>query len=69
MRQNEAIRRLEKILGRKPMHADECTGDAETCRIDECMICGVRDCPHMEPLHYHHDGCPACYWTINKCTF
>ena len=17
-------------------------------------------CPHAEPLHYHHDGCPAC---------
>lgn len=26
----------------------------------ECMACGVRDCPHGEPLHYHHDGCPAC---------
>ena len=20
----------------------------------------VSDCPHDEPLHYHHDGCPAC---------
>lgn len=18
------------------------------------------DCPHKEPLHYHHDGCPVC---------
>jgi hypothetical protein len=26
----------------------------------ECMACGVRDCPYSEPLHYHHDGCPAC---------
>lgn len=26
----------------------------------ECLACGVRDCPHDEPLHYHHDGCPAC---------
>jgi len=26
----------------------------------ECIICGFRDCPHGEPLHYHHDGCPAC---------
>jgi len=17
-------------------------------------------CPHSEPLHYHHDGCPSC---------
>lgn len=26
----------------------------------ECLLCGVLDCPHGEPLHYHHDGCPAC---------
>jgi len=26
-----------------------------------CIICGWRDCPHKEPLHYHHDGCPACF--------
>lgn len=19
-----------------------------------------KDCPYNEPLHYHHDGCPAC---------
>lgn len=30
------------------------------CPDPECMVCGVRDCPHFEPLHYHHDGCPAC---------
>ena len=30
------------------------------CDDDECMLCGYRDCPHNEPLHYHHDGCPAC---------
>lgn len=23
------------------------------------MIAGALDCPHHEPLHYHHDGCPA----------
>lgn len=26
----------------------------------ECMVCGVIICPHHEPFHYHHDGCPAC---------
>lgn len=31
------------------------------CDDAECMVCGVRDCPHGEPLHYHHDECPACY--------
>lgn len=32
----------------------------KNCDEDECIYCGYRDCPHQEPLHYHHDGCPAC---------
>jgi len=54
---------LSAILkrGSNPEYDNNCTGDIETCKNDECMICGVRDCPHDEPLHYHHDGCPACY--------
>ncbi|MEK6883772.1 MAG: hypothetical protein AABY22_29355 [Nanoarchaeota archaeon] len=32
------------------------------CNDSECIICGYRDCPHHEPLHYHHDGCPACLY-------
>lgn len=30
------------------------------CTVSECMLCGELDCPFGEPLHYHHDGCPAC---------
>lgn len=26
----------------------------------ECMTCGAFVCPYGEPLHFHHDGCPAC---------
>lgn len=22
------------------------------------LIAGALDCPHREPMHYHHDGCP-----------
>jgi len=40
--------------------APACTGNADTCPVDECIVCGERDCPHHDPLHYHHDGCPAC---------
>ena len=32
------------------------------CDDNECMICSVRDCPHEEVMHYHHDGCPVCYY-------
>lgn len=31
-----------------------------TPRDVECLPCGVDECPYCEPLHYHHDGCPAC---------
>ena len=24
-------------------------------------------CEHEEPLHFHHDGCPACYNVCNSC--
>lgn len=60
MTQDEAIDVLESILGRELLAFDDCTGDAATCPIAECMLCGVRDCKGSEPLHYHHDGCPYC---------
>jgi hypothetical protein len=44
-----------------PRNECECTGNTDTCEVPECERCAVRDCPHKEPLHYHHDGCPACY--------
>jgi hypothetical protein len=30
------------------------------CSDQECLRCGELVCPHDEPLHFHHDGCPAC---------
>jgi hypothetical protein len=40
----------------------ECTGATETCTAEsgECTYCSIRECPFSEPLHFHHDGCPAC---------
>lgn len=34
---------------------NECNADG-----GECIVCGMLVCPHGEPLHFHHDGCPAC---------
>lgn len=31
------------------------------CEDAECLTCGERCCPWSEPLHFHHDGCPACH--------
>lgn len=33
---------------------------AEDCPIGECEVCAVRDCPHGDAMHHHHDGCPSC---------
>lgn len=30
------------------------------CPDAECSECAKVVCPHGEPLHFHHDGCPAC---------
>lgn len=30
------------------------------CPDAECGLCGEVICPYHEPLHFHHDGCPAC---------
>lgn len=38
----------------------------DQCTVPECMDCGYRDCPYAEPLHYHHDGCPACAPTAKE---
>lgn len=30
------------------------------CSDGECLACARIVCPYHEPLHFHHDGCPAC---------
>lgn len=30
------------------------------CKVDECSTCAEIVCKHHDPLHFHHDGCPAC---------
>lgn len=40
---------------------------ADECSTDECVVCAERDCPYREPLHYHHDGCPACWSAERAC--
>lgn len=35
------------------------------CLRDECLLCGVMDCPDGHIEHYFHDGCPSCYNKLN----
>lgn len=39
---------------------DDPKHDMISCSVSECEDCAVILCPHKEPLHTHHDGCPAC---------
>lgn len=64
--QAEARKILEQIIGRELHFEYDRCGNTQTCPIEECMLCGVRDCPGYEPLHYHHDGCPYCYTEKNR---
>jgi len=41
--------------------SEKCTLDPQTCKEAECFACSVLMCPHAEPMHLHHDGCPACH--------
>jgi hypothetical protein len=42
-------------------HDDDPAHDETECVAAECSACGVVTCPKNEPLHYHHDKCPACH--------
>jgi len=30
------------------------------CEDAECDECAMIICPHADPMHFHHDGCPSC---------
>jgi hypothetical protein len=30
------------------------------CSDEDCAPCAMTECGFREPLHRHHDGCPAC---------
>lgn len=33
---------------------------SKMCGVGECAVCSIVFCPYGEPMHFHHDGCPAC---------
>jgi hypothetical protein len=43
---------------------DPTSGPCEPrCDEEYCAGCAMAECPHREPLHRHHDGCPACFYS------
>lgn len=51
----------EQHLAELRAKADRLVNECQGVNGDgECSECGEICCPHGEPLHFHHDGCPAC---------
>lgn len=48
-----------RYLGNEPALVCMCA-PGHTPESAGCLMHGAQDCPKGEPLHYHHDGCPAC---------
>lgn len=38
---------------------DDPAHNENECYAADCTACAVVRCPRQEPLHFHHDGCPA----------
>jgi hypothetical protein len=51
---------LEYSQGFVDLSREDLVEHPQACGLDECWICGMRDCPHNAPEHYWHDGCPSC---------
>jgi hypothetical protein len=47
-------------------HCD-CRPGFNDCAAIECVACGRDVCPHGDPFHYHHDGCPSCSDSAPPC--
>jgi len=50
---------LRAALG---LRTAQCDALLNHCDKDngECGECGRIICPHKDPMHFHHDGCPSC---------
>lgn len=50
---------VHSLLGMDPENDSPCE---PRCEEEYCAGCAMAECPHKEPLHRHHDGCPACWF-------
>lgn len=43
---------MDQLIGHPP---------TSECHVDECNVCGFRDCSNENDAHYYKDGCPDCH--------
>lgn len=59
--QNQAHDEIRDVLDSAAIQGAELDAFINArCDDWECLTCGQMLCPYGEPLHQHHDGCPAC---------
>jgi len=56
---DELHTRLANAWGAKAPNVDEILNSC-TAEGGECSTCSIIICPHADPMHFHHDGCPSC---------
>jgi hypothetical protein len=49
------VREFDRLLAMVDALLNHCDKDG-----GECHVCSQIVCPHKDPLHFHHDGCPSC---------
>lgn len=61
-REREARRAMDELAEYYNKITKQIPGHPPTaeCKESGCLVCGTRDCPSGEALHYDKDGCPAC---------
>jgi hypothetical protein len=61
-----AAKHLQTLLAQESVNAEltalheKIEALLDHCPDGECTTCARIICPHKDPLHFHHDGCPAC---------
>jgi len=52
---NWKAREYDRLLPMVDALINHCDKDS-----GECHVCSQIVCPHKDPFHFHHDGCPSC---------
>lgn len=56
----DAAKQLRQVEKEKQVMGIQLDHLLDHCKDSECEECSKIICPHQEPLHFHHDGCPSC---------
>lgn len=62
-RRDELFNHVYNVWGGPAEYVNQILDRMEVCACEDCVYCGMRDCPLNEPMHFSSDGCPAALTT------